>query len=294
VTDGGRRIVTDYKTGNKDKFAKVAEDHFLTNRSVQLAVYGLAVRDGKHPVTVEYWFVTERGEFKRLGYDFTLATPRHCKRLCIPTPKPSGEVTSRPTQAQIVNVTTVRICSCVRPTGTSCGTESSMPDIGSLCGLGGAVSESSPPDQAARTSAMEDLGSTLFVEAGAGTGKTTMLVNRVVNLVTIKGAHMDQIAAITFTEAAAAELRDRLAKEFEKMALEEQNERAEAARLALDAAAVTTLHGFARKILADHPFSVGLPPLFDVADESSDRVAFDERWGEFVHSLLEDPHTSKW
>jgi len=71
VTDGGRRIVTDYKTGNKDKFAKVAEDHFLTNRSVQLAVYGLAVRDGKHPVTVEYWFVTERGEFKRLGYDFT-------------------------------------------------------------------------------------------------------------------------------------------------------------------------------------------------------------------------------
>ena len=151
------------------------------------------------------------------------------------------------------------------------------------------MSESSPPDQAARTSAMEDLGSTLFVEAGAGTGKTTMLVNRVVNLVTIKGAHMDQIAAITFTEAAAAELRDRLAKEFEKMALEEQNERAEAARLALDAAAVTTLHGFARKILADHPFSVGLPPLFDVADESSDRVAFDERWGEFVHSLLEDP-----
>ena len=98
------------------------------------------------------------------------------------------------------------------------------------------------------------------MEAGAGTGKTTMLVDRVVNLVTSgERARMDQIAAITFTEAAAAELRDRLSQAFERRASAEPDGPAAAAAAGLDASAVTTLHGFARKLLSEHPFAVGLP-----------------------------------
>jgi ATP-dependent helicase/nuclease subunit A len=146
------------------------------------------------------------------------------------------------------------------------------------------------PDQAVRDAIDSELGATLFVEAGAGTGKTTKLVDRVVALVTTEApVRMEHIAVITFTEAASAELRDRLAQKFERLDLEECNELAAEAARALDSAAVTTLHGFARKILSEHPFEVGLPPVFDVADASSDRVAFDERWSQFSELLLGDP-----
>ena len=69
---------------------------------------------------------------------------------------------------------------------------------------------STPRDQAARERIRTDHESTLFVEAGAGTGKTTALVRRVAELVvTGRVTSARELAAITFTEAAAAELRDR-------------------------------------------------------------------------------------
>ena len=67
-------------------------------------------------------------------------------------------------------------------------------------------------DQDARDTVAKDLGRTLFVEAGAGTGKTTALVGRILNLVLTNDdavrRRLSVIAAITFTEAAAAELRE--------------------------------------------------------------------------------------
>src|ERR1700733_9228431 len=65
-------------------------------------------------------------------------------------------------------------------------------------------------DQADRDRIAADLGSTLFVEAGAGSGKTTALVGRIVCLLAAGGVELADIAAITFTEAAAAELRQKL------------------------------------------------------------------------------------
>jgi ATP-dependent exoDNAse (exonuclease V) beta subunit len=143
-----------------------------------------------------------------------------------------------------------------------------------------------PTDQSVRDAATSDLEHTIFLEASAGTGKTSLLVERVVALVMQGRARMDQIAAITFTEAAAAELRDRLSQRFDELAGHDPDGRAAAASAALDVSAVTTLHGFARKILAEHPLPVGLPPSFDVADASASRVAFDQRWHRFVDSLL--------
>ena len=76
-----------------------------------------------------------------------------------------------------------------------------------------------PLDQAARHRITADgLADTLFVEAGAGSGKTTQLVARIVNLVLERGVPLSAIAAITFTEAAAAELRTRIRAAFESAA----------------------------------------------------------------------------
>lgn len=65
-----------------------------------------------------------------------------------------------------------------------------------------------PPDELERARVRDDLDTTLFVEAGAGAGKTSSLVARIVNLVN-SGVPITAIAAITFTEKAAAELRSR-------------------------------------------------------------------------------------
>ncbi|HVJ95351.1 MAG TPA: UvrD-helicase domain-containing protein [Acidimicrobiia bacterium] len=156
-----------------------------------------------------------------------------------------------------------------------------------------------PPvgDQAARDAIRTDLATTLFVEAGAGTGKTAALVARVVALVTADGpglpVPMRNIAAITFTEKAAAELRDRVRRELRDRAADPrvsdlERERCEAALDDLDAAGISTLHAFARSMLTDFPIEAGLPPRIEVRDEISSRVAFERRWRDFVDELLDD------
>jgi len=150
-----------------------------------------------------------------------------------------------------------------------------------------APSAAESDDRSARRRIATDLDATLFVEAGAGTGKTTALVGRILALVTGGRARLSEIAAITFTEAAAAELADRVGESLERLAPVEPSARA--ALDELDGAAIGTLHGFARRMLAEHPFEAGLPPRVDVLDEIRSSVAFDERWRQFFDRLLDDP-----
>ena len=69
----------------------------------------------------------------------------------------------------------------------------------------------------ARITAATDFDTNLVVEAGAGTGKTSLLVERVLNAVGSGRAAMDRIAAITFTEKAAGEMRVRLATGLDRL-----------------------------------------------------------------------------
>ena len=146
-------------------------------------------------------------------------------------------------------------------------------------------------DAAARERIRTDTGSTLFVEAGAGSGKTTALIDRVVTLVLDDDIALGSIAAVTFTEKAGAELRDRLRARFEKVLRREtgvRRDRAEAALDDLDSAAIGTLHSFAQRILLEHPIEAKLPPLLEVLDEVGSSVAFDERWAGLQTDLLDD------
>ncbi|HMD44704.1 MAG TPA: UvrD-helicase domain-containing protein [Acidimicrobiales bacterium] len=148
-------------------------------------------------------------------------------------------------------------------------------------------------DAPARAAIVRDLDVTRFVEAGAGTGKTTALVGRISELILSGRARLAEVAAITFTEAAAAELRERIADALEAAALAgglpERVDRAHDALGEIDGAAISTLHGFARRVLAEHPFEAGLPPSIEVLDEIRSGVAFEERWVEFLDALLEGP-----
>ena len=116
-----------------------------------------------------------------------------------------------------------------------------------------------PADQDARDRIHTDLESTLFVEAGAGTGKTRELIERIVRLISTGTTRLRNIAAITFTESAAAELRDRVrlrledAEQDDAALTDAERERCRTALVDLDSAAIETLHGFAQRILTDHP-----------------------------------------
>jgi ATP-dependent exoDNAse (exonuclease V) beta subunit len=152
-------------------------------------------------------------------------------------------------------------------------------------------------DQHVRDLVAEDgLGRTLFVEAGAGTGKTTQLVDRVTNLVLRERVRLDHIAAITFTEAAASELQDRIRVAFEQRAAKAaeaadhaEQLRCEEAIADSDMAAIATLHGFAKRILGEHALAAGLPPRIDILDEVSSALAREHRWERFVDGLYGDP-----
>ncbi len=153
----------------------------------------------------------------------------------------------------------------------------------------------------------DGLGETLFVEAGAGTGKTTQLVSRVVNLVLehandpasqqgqlfdtpTRPVQLRDIAAITFTEAAASELSTRIRVAFEKRATDPSTTAAERAAC-LDAiadsdqAAISTVHGFASRILNEFSIAAHLPPRVSVLDEVSSQLAHEQRWERFVDQL---------
>jgi ATP-dependent exoDNAse (exonuclease V) beta subunit len=147
-----------------------------------------------------------------------------------------------------------------------------------------------PVDEDAETRAaiITALHDTLFVEAGAGSGKTQSLVDRVVALVTTGGVPMREIVAVTFTEKAAAELRDRIRRELEQHAVR-GDVPARDALDELDAAAVSTLHSFAQRLLTEHPIEAGLPPRVEVLDDIASQVAFEERWTRFIDRVLDDP-----
>jgi len=146
-------------------------------------------------------------------------------------------------------------------------------------------------DAAARQRIRDDTASTLFVEAAAGSGKTTGLVSRILTLVLQDRVPIEHIAAVTFTERAAAELRDQLRVAFEgsvSVAEAGEQDAALAALDGLDLAAIGTLHAFARRILGEHPIEAGIPPLLEVLDEVGSSVATEERWVRLRTELLDD------
>ena len=149
-------------------------------------------------------------------------------------------------------------------------------------------------DQPARNAILERLDENMVVEAGAGTGKTRSLVDRVVALIKTGRARLGSVAAITFTESAAAELRARIAESLELAAddaglPQKQQERCRQAVAELDQASIQTLHSFAGRLLGERPLAAGLPPGFTIRDEIESEIAFENHWAAWLDTALDDP-----
>ena len=112
-------------------------------------------------------------------------------------------------------------------------------------------------------------GKNLLVAAAAGSGKTTVLVERVMRLVE-EGANIDEMLIVTFTRAAANDMREKFRKRFREIAemgvphAQEQLER-------LENASISTLHSFCTDVLRNHFEAAGVDPMFRIIDDAEDK-----------------------
>ena len=146
--------------------------------------------------------------------------------------------------------------------------------------------EKAPPDQKQREAAIRERQRNVLVDAGAGTGKTTILVERLVELVApsreARAIPISRIAAITFTRKAAGELRlrirERLLGELSKAKPGTEREGQLRDAIAdLDTAYVGTIHSFADRLLRLRPVEAKLSPSYEIAedDQALIRETFD-------------------
>jgi ATP-dependent helicase/nuclease subunit A len=124
-----------------------------------------------------------------------------------------------------------------------------------------------------------EAGGSVFVSAGAGTGKTSVLVERYVRAVCERGLDVDSILVITYTRKAAGELRTRV-----RAALVERG-RPDLAR-ELDGAWISTIHGFCDRLLRMHPFAVGLDPRFRELEDAGAAVLRGEAFERALEGFL--------
>ena len=161
-----------------------------------------------------------------------------------------------------------------------------------------------PIDQADRDVAAVSLDQNVIVSAGAGTGKTTLLIDRLTLLILGKEIPIERIVALTFTKKAAEEMRVRLEarlrmimNETEPVPLLEEHfpNNREAwprlARTALEAipkAQMGTIHSFAAHLLRLYPVQAGVDPNFAEDDGSIQEMVFEEEWSRWLSEELNE------
>jgi ATP-dependent exoDNAse (exonuclease V) beta subunit len=148
-------------------------------------------------------------------------------------------------------------------------------------------------DRDARAAILDDLDTTLIVEAAAGTGKTTALVGRIGRLLATGRTTIDKVVAVTFTEKAAGELKLRLRESLERERAAAQDDavkdRLDDALTTLEEAHVGTIHGFCADLLRERPVEAGVDPLFSVLTQTQSESFFGEAFRSWLQDRLADP-----
>ena len=121
---------------------------------------------------------------------------------------------------------------------------------------------SAPRFTAEQRAAIEDRSGSSLLAANAGSGKTAVMVERFVEAVLLDEVPVGSILALTFTEKAAGELRERARKRLSDLG-EDEHARA------VDAAWIGTIHGFCARVLRSRPLAAGLDPRFTVLEEAA-------------------------
>ena len=147
-------------------------------------------------------------------------------------------------------------------------------------------------DAKARARILSDYETTLFVEAAAGTGKTTALVGRIVGLIRSGKGTLARIVAVTFTEKAAGEMKLRLRLELEKARLLAdplERSRLDKALEELELAHIGTIHAFCGDLLGERPVEAGVDPAFKMLDDAAAEAIADQAFERWLQKILANP-----
>lgn len=150
------------------------------------------------------------------------------------------------------------------------------------------------PDEAARTLIRTALSETIAVEAAAGTGKTTVLVERIVSVLASGRASVEQIVAVTFTDKAAGEMKLRLRRELERARRQSQldevrHRNIESALARLEEAHINTIHAFCADLLRERPIEAGVDPRFETLTEGPAERLYTETFTRWLQQQLDSP-----
>ena len=146
-------------------------------------------------------------------------------------------------------------------------------------------------DAAARERIRTSLNESLIVEASAGTGKTTELIRRIVAVLG-EGADIGKIAAVTFTNKAAGELKLRLRQELDRAratTVDERRYSLESALARLEEASIGTIHAFCAQLLRERPVEALVDPAFRELTEVESRQIFDRAFRGWIQRQLDQP-----
>jgi ATP-dependent helicase/nuclease subunit A len=140
----------------------------------------------------------------------------------------------------------------------------------------------------------EDLDTTFVVEAAAGTGKTTILVSRILSLLKTGRTQLSKIIAVTFTEKAAGEMKLRIRERVEKERASSSTSREERARLEaaleeLEGARIGTIHSLCADLLRERPIDAGVDPIFAVASDDEAQAILDASFDSWFAHIVADP-----
>ncbi len=138
--------------------------------------------------------------------------------------------------------------------------------------------------------AIDSRGSNLLVAAAAGSGKTAVLVERVINLIIKDGIDIDRLLIVTFTQAAAAEMRERINRAiFQELqeGVSEQQAHLRRQLSLLIQASISTIHSFCREVVKKYFFLLDIDPNFRVADESESAIIKMDVMEELIESEYE-------
>ena len=133
--------------------------------------------------------------------------------------------------------------------------------------------------------AIDASNNTILVSAAAGSGKTAVLVERIVQLIR-GGFHLDRMLIVTFTKAAAAEMRQRLNKRLLKEAAADP-ETFGPALDELESTEISTIHAFCQKVLRNNFQAVGIDPMVRPCDDQMRKALFEAAWLEAFNDLLD-------
>lgn len=127
---------------------------------------------------------------------------------------------------------------------------------------------------------------TILVSAAAGSGKTAVLVERIMTLLK-KGYRLDRMLIVTFTKAAASEMRERLNRRL----IKESRLLPELMGQALDdleSCEISTIHAFCTRVLRNDFQAVGIDPMFRICEENDRQALFHDAFCDAMNELLED------